>query len=115
MINRMEKAIDLTEQKRRVKVFLVGLAKHSQVLQRYSLVMHLEDLFPKGEPRYAKVPFEIEEKSYTWQEFVWKPDEAREGKEETKYSKGIMHLVRFGVLSGIPERTQYPDGLQSFL
>lgn len=96
MMDNMQTAMDDALRHDKVKVFLVGLAKHSQVLAKYSLVMQLEDILPNGEPRYAKVPYEIEEKSYTWKEFIWRPDEDLVGREVNKFSMGHLFLVRFG-------------------
>jgi hypothetical protein len=94
MMNRINRAIDEAYKKRRIRVFLVGLAKHSQVLSRYSLAMQLEDTFPNGEPRFARVPEAMEKSSYAWEEFIWKP-ESGEG-EQNKFSMGHLYLVRFG-------------------
>lgn len=100
MMDKMIAAISKAYQDDKVRIFLVGLAKHSQVLSRYALVMHLEDVFPKGEPRFAKVDKSIEGKSYTWKEFIRK-DKEEEG-EANKFSVGDMYLVRFGKMSGDP-------------
>lgn len=94
MINNMVKAMDDLYKKRRVKIFLVGLAKHSQVLSRYSLVMNLENILQGGEPRFARVPEELELKSYTWKEFIWKSED--DSGEANKFSMGHLYLVRFG-------------------
>ncbi len=100
MMNRIDRAIDEAYKKRRVRIFLVGLAKHSQVLSRYSLAMQLEDVFPNGEPRFARVPEIMEKNSYAWEEFIWKP-ESVEG-EQNKFSMGYLYLVRFGKKSFDP-------------
>lgn len=103
MMNNINAALEKLYQEDKVRIFLVGLAKHSQVLSRYALVMHLEDVFPKGEPRFAKVDKSIEEKSYTWKEFIRKDKESMgEGEEENKFSVGDMYLVRFGKMTGDP-------------
>lgn len=102
MINKINNAIHEAYKRDRVRIYLVGLAKHSQVLSRYSLVMQLEDVIPKGEPRYARVPFEIEEKSYTWKEFIWRPDDDKSSQEINKFSMGHLYLVRFGKLKSDP-------------
>lgn len=102
MINKMNHAIEEAYKRDKVRIYLVGLAKHSQVLSRYSLVMQLEDVIPKGEPRYARVPFEIEEKSYTWKEFIWRPDDDKSDQEINKFSMGHLYLVRFGKLNSDP-------------
>lgn len=102
MINNINQAIDDAYKKDRVRIYLVGLAKHSQVLARYSLVMQLEDVIPKAEPRYTRVPLDIEQKSYAWKEFIWKPQDDLAGQELNKYSMGHMYLVRFGKYSSDP-------------
>lgn len=100
MIDNITRAIEESYTRDRIRVYLVGLAKHSQVLARYSLAIHLEGIFPKGEPRYARVPYDLESKSYTWSEFIWKPDD--DNQEVNKYSKGHLYLVRFGKLNSDP-------------
>jgi len=102
MIKNMNIAIEEAYKKDKVRIFLVGLAKHSQVLSRYSLVMQLEDVLPKGEPRHARVPFELEEKSYTWKEFIWRSNEDSGTGEMNKFSMGHLYLVRFGKMNSDP-------------
>lgn len=101
MVKRMIQSIDETYKRDRVKIYLVGLAKHSQVLSRYSLAMGIMDVFPKGEPIFSEVPREIEEKSYAWDEFIWRPDEDN-NQEVNKFSMGILHMVRFGKFTSDP-------------
>lgn len=99
MMDKIGAAIDEANKKKKVKIFFVGLAKHSQVLSRYSLAMQLEDIFPAGEARYAQVPEAMEEKSYIWKEYMKRVEgEAgtEEGAEKNKYSAGTLYLSRFG-------------------
>lgn len=104
MMQKINAAIDEAHKKRKVKIYFVGLAKHSQVLSRYSLAMQLENIFPSGEPRYAKVPEEMERNSYVWKEYMKRVDgeEEEEDREVNKYSMGDLYLVRFGKKSGDP-------------
>ena len=104
MMQRINAAIDEAYSKKKVKIYFVGLAKHSQVLSRYSLAMQLENIFPAGEPRYAKVPEEMESKSYVWKEYMKKIDgeEEEQDREVNKYSMGDLYLVRFGKKDGDP-------------
>lgn len=102
MIENINCAIEEAYKRDRVRIYLVGLAKHSQVLARYSLVMALEDIIQKGEPRYIRVPLELEEKSYTWKEFIWHDDANRDTEELNKFSMGHLYLVRFGKLNSDP-------------
>ncbi len=88
---------------RPLKLYLVGIAKHSQVLSRYRLAMGLENALPPGEPRFVRVPRGLERKVYTWPEYARGPEEAEEeGGEAAKYVVGAMYLARFGRSSGDP-------------
>lgn len=100
MMQRIHNAIEEIYKKQKIRIYFVGLAKHSQVLSRYSLALQLEDVFPQGEARYAKVPAHIEERSYVWSEYMNKSEE-NEG-EANKFSMGSLYLVRFGKKNGDP-------------
>lgn len=99
---RMEVAIDRTERQHKRKVFLVGIAKRSKVLERYRLSMTLEGVFPKGSPRYVRVPRALEAKAYVWPEYARGAEtEGGEG-EAPKFVAGDMYFVRFGSRPGDP-------------
>lgn len=104
MMQKINSAIDEAYKKRRIRIYFVGLAKHSQVLARYSLAMQLEDVFPLGEPRFAKVPEQMERNSYVWKEYMNKVEgeEEEQDTEVNKYSMGDLYLVRFGKKGGDP-------------
>ncbi len=90
----MREAID-SHRRGGIKIFLVGLAKRSQVLARYRLAMALEGVLPARTARYAPVPRALEEKVYKWKEFARGPEDEKPG-EEAKFVIGSMFLVRFG-------------------
>ena len=92
----MKAAVERTKRERKRDVFLVGLAKHSRVIERYRLAMAVEDVFPAGQPCYAQVPLELQVKVYDWPEYVWSPEDDRTGREKPKTNMGAMYLVRFG-------------------
>jgi hypothetical protein len=94
-------AIQRVEEQDRRRVFLVGLAKHSQVLTRYRLAMAIEQTLPIGEPRYVRVPREMEARAYRWSEYARGQDDDGDG-EAAKFVLGNMFLVRFGGLSADP-------------
>ncbi|EFK60143.1 hypothetical protein U0038_08270 [Sphingobacterium spiritivorum] len=104
MMKKINAAIENAYKQKRIKIFFVGLAKHSQVLSRYSLAMQIENIFPTGEPRYAKVPEEMEKNSYVWKEYMKRVDGEEEevDREVNKYSMGELYLVRFGKKSSDP-------------
>jgi len=100
MMDKIKQAIDEAYTKKKIKIFFVGIAKHSQVLSRYSLAMQLEDVFPEGEPRYAKVPVNMEKKSLLYHEYLSKNGEEGEEIDKkieiNKYVLGSLYLARFG-------------------
>jgi len=104
MMNRIQSAIEKAHKTRKVRIYFVGIAKHSQVLTRYSLAMQLENIFPSGEARYARVPTIMEEKSYIWKEYMKKVEGQQDGPgtEQNKYSAGSLYVVRFGQSSSSP-------------
>lgn len=99
---RIETAIERIRSDSRRKVYLVGVAKHSKVLARYSLAMALENTFPTGAPRYVRVPRHLEAKAYIWPEYARGAETEESGGEAPKFVAGDMHLVRFGERSNDP-------------
>lgn len=77
-------------------IYLVGVAKHSKVLDRYRLAMILEDVLQTDYPAYVEVPRNVEEKAYIWSEFARGDDFAGKGTEINKFVGGKMFLVKFG-------------------
>lgn len=88
--------------KRNINLYLVGLAKHSQVLARYRLALALENAMPPEMPRYVEVPRSVEQRVYKWKEYAVGSEDETEGGEAAKYVMGSLFLVRFG------ERTHDP-------
>ncbi|MDK2877577.1 MAG: hypothetical protein PWR06_293 [Thermoanaerobacteraceae bacterium] len=78
------------------KIFIVGLAKHSKVLERYRLAMHIENIMTCNYPCYLEIPRDIEEKAYVWQEYARGDENVIEGTEINKYVAGKMFFVKFG-------------------
>jgi hypothetical protein len=102
MMNRIKQAIDDIYKKKKIRIYFAGIAKHSQVLARYSLAMQLENVFPAGDPRFARVPELMEEKSYVWKEYMARSDEDDSDSEINKFSMGSLYLARFGKQAGDP-------------
>jgi hypothetical protein len=80
---------------RGIRLYLVGIAKHSQVLARYRLAMALEDTLPADTACFVRVPRELERKVYKWEEFARGVEDETTG-ESAKFVIGSMFLVRFG-------------------
>lgn len=98
----IEEAIRIQYSENKIKLFLIGLAKHSKVLERYRLAMAIENIMPAGGPRYLHVPRKLEEKSYIWNEYARGAEtEGGEG-EMPKFVAGDMYFVRFGKHTGDP-------------
>lgn len=102
MMDRIKQAIEDIYKKKKIRIYFAGIAKHSQVLARYSLAMQLENVFPAGDPRFARVPELMEEKSYVWKEYMARSDEDGSDSEINKFSMGSLYLARFGKKAGDP-------------
>ena len=98
----MEKSIARIRDETKRKVYLVGIAKRSKVLERYNLAMALEGLFASGSPRFVRIPRNLEAKAYVWPEYARGAETEDEEGEAPKFVAGDMYLVRFGQRSGDP-------------
>jgi hypothetical protein len=85
-------------------IYLVGVAKHSKVLDRYQLAMALEDILTTRYPAFVEVPRQIEAKAYVWPEYARGEGDSAVGvvTEANKFVGGKMHLVKFGANTGDP-------------
>lgn len=84
------------QRKSRRNLYLVGMAKHSKVLDRYRLAMRLEGVLDTPYPAYVEVPRDVEAKAYVWSEYARGNEVALEGGEANKFVGGKMFLVKFG-------------------
>ena len=92
----MKTAIEEKWRQHKRHIFLVGIAKHSRIIERYRLAMAVEDVFPAGQPCYAPVPSELQVKVYDWAEYVGPAADDGAGREKPRFNMGAMYLVRFG-------------------
>jgi hypothetical protein len=76
------------------RIYVVGIAKRSRVLDRYRMAMFLEGVMMQRGPCYVRIPEELERRVYRWAEFA--PGEEEEEGESRKFVAGAMFLVRFG-------------------
>ncbi|MFW7382174.1 MAG: hypothetical protein ACOH5I_25460 [Oligoflexus sp.] len=88
-------AIEHQRVKHRRNIYLAGIAKHSKVIERYRLAMHLESILTCDYPAYVEIPREIEEKAYKWSEYARGDDNVVEG-EVNRFVAGKMFFVKFG-------------------
>jgi hypothetical protein len=102
MYELMTKAIDRCWREDRRRIWLVGLAKKTKVLDHYRLAISLARIFEVGSPCFVPVPREMQDEAYNWEEYVRRPDEPGPGGEVPKFNIGTMHFVRFGPRSGDP-------------
>ncbi|HEX3961708.1 MAG TPA: hypothetical protein VHZ03_34620 [Trebonia sp.] len=103
LYGKLREAIERTRRERRRDIFLVGIAKHSRVIERYRLAMAIADVFPAGHPRYVAVPAELQGNVYgTWPEYIRSPGDDSGDMEKPKFNMGAMHLARFGKMSADP-------------
>jgi len=95
-IPRIQEAIGEAYRQNRRRIYLVGLAKRSKVLDRYRLVMWLEGILTDRFPSYVEVPRELELKTYIWSEYARGDDTGVAGKEVNKFVAGKMFFAKFG-------------------
>ncbi|MEV5413715.1 hypothetical protein AB0K60_33420 [Thermopolyspora sp. NPDC052614] len=101
MGEQMHEAIERVYKRDRCKVWLVGLAKKTQVLEYYRLAISLSGLFDNGAPCFAEVPSSMLDKVYKWEEYTRELDDTTIA-EDPKFNFGRMYFVRFGPYSGDP-------------
>lgn len=92
----IQESIDHHQNANRRRIFLVGIAKRSKVLDRYRLAMALEGVMQSPFPCYVEIPRELEEKAYAWSEYARGDDWVTEGGEGNKFVAGKMFFVKFG-------------------
>ena len=98
---KITKSIEDTLRRDRCKVWLVGLAKKTQVLEYYRLAISLSGALDNGAPCFVKVPPKMLAKAYLWEEYTRDVKDDSPG-EVPKFNIGSMHFVRFGPYSGDP-------------
>jgi hypothetical protein len=92
----LQEGIDRQWQRHRRRIYLAGVAKQSQVLQRYRLAMGLERVMQTIYPCFIEVPRELERKTYRYEEYARGDEEAAAGGEKNKFVGGKMFFVKFG-------------------
>lgn len=102
MYRMLNEAIERKWQQDRRRLWLVGVAKSSQVLEHYRLAMSLSGIFERGSPCFVPVPYAMQKDVYRWEEYIRNPDEESGDREDPKFNMGAMHFVRFGPRSGDP-------------
>lgn len=96
MWERIRETLRKVYERDRRKVFVVGVAKRSKVLDRYHLAFFLENVLIQPGACYLEVPARIEREVYRWEEFARREEgEEREG-EERRFVQGALFLAKFG-------------------
>ncbi len=96
MTQKITDSINRIKKDDRRNIYLVGLAKHSKVIERYGLALALEDILPAHEARYVRIPRQMEAEAYRWQEWAKGQEAAGSEGESPKFNAGDMYFVRFG-------------------
>jgi hypothetical protein len=102
----MKAAIDRQERENRRRVWLVGLAKKTKVLDHYRLAMSLAGIFERGAPCFVPVPRHMQESVYRANDYLRDPEDggARDGATHGGGADNIgeMYFVRFGPRTADP-------------
>lgn len=92
----LDDAIAQQYKRTRRRLYVVGIAKHSKVLQTYQLAMALESVLRNAYASFLAVPRELEEKVYKYSEYARGDDRTMDGGEINKFVAGKMFFVKFG-------------------
>ena len=88
--------IEVQYRRNRRRIYLTGIAKHSQILTRYRLAMALEHVLASPYPAYVAVPVEIEFRSYVRLGYGGKTNVEPEEPPSRNLVAGSHFLVKFG-------------------
>ena len=97
----MKTAIDRQARENHRRVWLVGLAKKTKVLDHYRLAMSLAGIFDRGTPYFVQVPASMQESVYRDQDYLRDPDDS-DTRDGGAGNIGQMYFVRFGPRTGDP-------------
>ncbi len=101
-LKHLEEAISRQRSNNRRRIYLVGLAKRSKVLDRYRLAMALENVLTTEYPAYLSVPHDLEEAAYVWSEYARGDDEELPGREINKFAERPVTMRRCYNQASVP-------------
>lgn len=96
LVKGMKERIETQRKQNQRRVYLVGVAKHSKVIDRYRLAMALEGVLQTDYPAYVEVPRDVEERAYMESRYARGEENIPEGGEVNRFVGGKMFLVKFG-------------------
>ncbi len=95
MWDRIREAVERHERQERRRIFVVGVAKRSKVLDRYHLALVIEGVLVQQGARYVRIPPAMEQQVYRWTQYGRSPE--GETFEDTRYRVvGALYLAKFG-------------------
>ncbi|GAA2590249.1 hypothetical protein SMC26_20230 [Actinomadura fulvescens] len=103
MYDLMRRAIDRVARHDRRRIWLVGLAKKTEVLEYYRLAMSLARIFGRGSPCFVPVPHNLQERVYRVEpDYYQNVGAGDSSRPNPRTNIGAMYFVRFGPHSGDP-------------
>jgi hypothetical protein len=102
LVQRINEAIARQVLKRGRKYYVVGLVKHSKVLERFRLAMALEGVMRQSYPCYVQLTGELISEAIDWIEYLSLreraslPEHKRAKATKDVFSAGQMYFVKFG-------------------
>jgi hypothetical protein len=95
MWDRIREAVEQHYRRARRRLFVVGVAKRSKVLDRYHLALVMEGVLVQPGARYVRIPPAMEQQVYRWTQYGRLPDENTS--EGSGYRVvGALYLAKFG-------------------
>lgn len=95
MWERIQAAVERHYQQERRRIFVVGIAKRSKVLDRYHLALLMEGVLVQRGARYVPIPQELEQQVYRWTQYG-RVSETEASSSPDYRVVGSLFLAKFG-------------------
>jgi hypothetical protein len=108
LVRRINEAVTRQAVKRGRKYYVVGLVKHSKVLERFRLAMALEGVLRQSFPCYVQLTGDLISEAIDWIEYLSQrereslSEHRRASSTKDIFSAGQMYFVKFGSRPGDP-------------
>lgn len=96
LLEGIQEAIDHHHRTYRRRIYLVGIAKHSKVLDRYRLALALERVLSSPYPAYVPIPADFERATYSRVEYARGEPTVQGDTTLSRFAGGKMVFAKFG-------------------
>lgn len=95
MWERIQEAVERHSQREHRRIFVVGVAKRSKILDRYHLALVMEGVLVQRGARYVPIPQTLEQQVYRWTQYG-RAAESEVSHGDAYHVVGSLFLAKFG-------------------